>query len=118
MVGRVVVSTVLALNTEELSLIEIRSGAVAADASGAVEVRSLGRAVDSVLVGEWSGVNNRSVVDRIGAVVIIAVVIGAVVVASSTVAALIAGGVEDGVGLHTVNASLSIEEWSLWRAWY
>lgn len=51
MVGRVVVSTVLALNTNELSLIEIRSGAVAADASGAVEVGSLGRAVDSVLVG-------------------------------------------------------------------
>lgn len=45
-------------------------------------------------------------------------VIGAVVVPSSTVAALIAGGVEDRVGLHTINASLPIEEWSLWRAWY
>lgn len=51
MVGRVEVSTILALNTEELSLVEIRSGAVAADASSAVEVRSLGRAVYSVLVG-------------------------------------------------------------------
>lgn len=117
MVGRVEVGAVLALHTEELSLVEVGSGAVAANAGSSIEIGSVGRAVDSVGVGELGGVDDGLVVDGVGAIVVVAVVVSGVVVAAIAVAALVASGIEDRVGVNTVDASLAIEEWSLGRAW-
>ena len=117
MVGRVEVGAVLALHTDELGLVEVGSGAVAANAGSSIEVGSVGRAVDSVGVAKLRGVDDGLVVDGVGAVVVVAVVVSGVVVAAITVATLVASGIEDGVGVNTVDASLPIEEWSLGRAW-